>query len=84
MELWNKELENDPDRDFLWDGIVHSSPLIPADADLKPAEMDNYKSATNVATHDAVEDTLPEKIREGNYIVTDSKPTTVSYPQTRL
>ena len=78
MELWNKELENDPDRDFLWDGIVHGFQLILADADLKPAEMDNYISATNVTTRDAVEDTLLEEIREGNYVVTDIKPAIVS------
>ena len=78
MELWNKELEDDLDKDFVWDGIFHGFQLIPADADLKPAEMDNYKSVTNVATCDAVEDTLLEEIREGNYVVTDNKPTVVS------
>ena len=64
--------------DFLWDGIVHGFELILADADLKPAEMDNYKSATNMATSNTVEDTLLEEIREGNYVVTDNKLTIVS------
>ena len=71
--MWTKELEDDPDRGFLLDGIVNGFQLIPADATLQPAEMNNYKSATDSTVRDQVEQTLLEEIREGNYVVTDTK-----------
>ena len=40
--------------------------------------MNNYKSATAPAIKDQVEATLLEEIQEGNYIVTDKKPTIIS------
>ena len=40
--------------------------------------MSNYKSATDSAVRDQMEQTLLEEIREGNYMVIDTKPTTVS------
>ena len=76
--MWTKELEDDPDRGFLLDGIVNGFQLILVDATLQPAEMNNYKSVTDSAVRDQVEKTLLEEIREGNYVVTDTKPTIVS------
>ena len=58
--------------------MVNGFQLVPVDADLKPAEMENYKSATDPAVRDQVESTLLEEIHEGNYILTDKKPTIVS------
>ena len=75
---WTKELEGDPDRELLLDGTVHGFQLIPADADLQSAEMDNYLSATNLAVRDKVEATLLEEMAAGNYRVTTEKPVIVS------
>ena len=72
-----KELEDDPDREFLIDGIANGFQLILADAKLQPAEMNNYMSATNSTVRDQVEQTLLEEIQDDNYIVTDTKPTIV-------
>ena len=60
------------------DGIVHGFQLIPADADLQSAEMDNYLSATNLAVRDKVEATLLEEMAAGDYRVTTEKPVIVS------
>ena len=76
--MWTKELEDNQDKEFLLDRPRNGFQLIPADATLQPAEMDNYKSATHSTIMDKVEQTLLEEIREGNYIVTDTKPTIVS------
>ena len=51
---------------------------IPAGSNIEQAEMNNYKSATAPAVRDQVEATLLEEIQEGNYIVTDKKPTIIS------
>ena len=40
--------------------------------------MNNYRSATNAAVMDKVEDALIEEIPAGNYVVTDTKPTIIS------
>ena len=75
---WLKELEQDEDKDFLIDGITNGLELIPADSPLAPAEMDNYVSATNPSARAKVEQTIREEIQEGNYVVTQSRPTLVS------
>ena len=75
---WLKELEQDEDKDFLIDGITNGFELIPADSALAPAEMDNYISVTNPSARAKVEQTIREEIWEGNYVVTQSKPTLVS------
>ena len=59
-------------------GIVHGFQLIPVDAVLKPAEVDNYRSATNITNWDTVKRTILEEIREGNYVAIENKPTIVS------
>ena len=62
----------------MFTGIVHGFQLVPADADLQPAEMDNYRSATDPAVRDQAESTLLEEIEAGNYMVAMEKPVIVS------
>ena len=75
---WMAELELDKDREFLLEGIINGFELIPADSTLSPAEMDNHSSSTKPEARDKVEQTLPEEIAEGNYVVTPKKPTIAS------
>ena len=78
MELWQQELESDEDKDFLLDGITNGFQLIPSDSTLTPTEMENYRSVTNSKAKVKVEQTIQEEIREGNYIISPTKPTIVS------
>ncbi len=66
------------DREFLLDGIINGFELLPADSTLVPAEMENYRSATNPEARPKVEQTLREELREGNYVISPTKPTIVS------
>lgn len=52
--------------------------MAPADCAFLPAQQNNYKSATSKERKAAVEQTILEEIAEGNYIVTEVKPTIVS------
>ena len=40
--------------------------------------MHNYKSATNPTVRATVEQTIPDEIRQGNYVISTTKPTVVS------
>ena len=68
----------DDDKDFLLDGINNGFQLLPANATLLPAEMENYRSATAPEARSKVEATLREELAEGNYVLSPSKPTIVS------
>ena len=71
-------MQDDGDKDFLLDGILHGFQLIPACATLAPAEMDNYRSSTKPEAKAKVEHTIREELHAGNYLITHSKPTIVS------
>ena len=76
--MWERELIDDPDRDFLLDGVVNGFQLLPADAKLCPAEMDNYNSAISPSSKEKVEATILEELEAGNYIISPEKPVIVS------
>ena len=78
INKWKQELELDEDNEFLLNGISEGFHLIPPDAPLVPAEMENYVSATCLSARSKVEHTIREEIREGNYVVAKSKPIIVS------
>ena len=61
-------------REFLSDSFQ----LIPADARLVPAEMNNYSLATGSAVRDKVKSTLLEEIAIGNYVVSEVKSIIIS------
>ena len=52
--------------------------LLPADASIVQAEMDNYFSATSPTSKDKVESSILEEIEAGNYAITTHKPTIIS------
>ena len=54
-------------------GIVHGFQLVPANADLQPAEMDNFRSATDPAIRVQVESILLEETAAGNYMAATEK-----------
>lgn len=71
-------LEHDPDGDFLIDGLTQGFQNIPSNSVLEKAEISHYKSATASDVSDKVEKQIHEEIRNGNYVVTQAKPTIVS------
>ena len=52
--------------------------LISADANLRPAVMDNYSSTVARAVRDKGENALLEKIAAGNYVISSKKPAIIS------
>ena len=81
MRLWVEEFKDDPDWEFLSDGIINGFQIVPFNAKLKPAEMHHYASATKPVVRNQVEQTLLEEIAEGNYMVVNKKPTVTSAPK---
>ena len=78
MELWQQDLESDEDKEFLLDGITNGFQLILSDSTLTSTKMENYRSVTNSKAKVKVEQTIQEEIREGNYIISPTRPTIVS------
>lgn len=52
--------------------------MAPPNSNFSPAQQDNYKSATNAVSRDAVEQTILDEIADGNYVITKSKPIIIS------
>ena len=78
VDFWLDELKGDPDEVFLVDGLKNGFQLIPVGSSFQEAEMDNYRSVTNPAVRNRVEETLLEELGIGNYVVTDHKSVNVS------
>ena len=66
------------DKEFLLDGITNGFQLLPSDAPIQPAEMNNYFSTVNPLVRDRVEKQILEEIAVGNYVSTSVKPTIIS------
>ena len=77
-QAWTWNLEHDPDSDFLIDRLTKGFQIIPSNSVLQKTEISNYKSATASDLRDKVEKQIHEEIRNGNYVVTQAKPTIVS------
>ena len=58
--------------------MVNGFQLLPADATISPAEMDNYNSAVGPGSKEKVEATILEELSAGNYILAHEKPVIVS------
>ena len=52
--------------------------MLPSDAPIQPAEMNNYFSTVNPLVRDRVEKQILEEIAIGNYVSTPVKPTIIS------
>ncbi len=78
LSIWHEELALDPDKDFLLNGIEHGFRITDPDAQFSQVERDNYSSATNPYTHEAVENQIRRELSEGNYVMSHAKPHIVS------
>jgi len=76
LHAWEKILIDDPDRDFLLEGIQNGFKIMNLDANPPPADMDNYQSA--LEAKDIVEQQILHEINEGHYLEVHQKPTIVS------
>ncbi len=77
LELWEKELESDCDKDFLLDGIRNGFRITTEGSVFKEVECQNYRSATH-GHKDQVEEQIYNDLDGGNYILADTKPTILS------
>ena len=73
-QAWTDNLETDRDRDFIINGITNGFEIISRDSILKPAETNNYKSATTGDVRDKVENQIREEISKGNYVALGAIP----------
>ena len=73
-----KELEGDEDEIFLRDGLLNGFQLVSTDTVFSPAQMENYRSSTDLSVRDKVEQTILEEIKQGNYVIVKDKPTVIS------
>ena len=69
--FWQSELENDPDKSFLLQGIKEGFRITDGDCQFKEAEMNNYRSATADEFSDKVQDQILTEIKEGHYVYSD-------------
>ena len=77
-DLWLAEVIGDEDEAFLTDGILHGFKSALEDCTFLPAQQNYYKSATSAAHKPKVEQTILGEVADGNYVVTDIKPTIIS------
>ena len=78
IDIWERELACDEDKDFILEGLRSGFRIIEPDAKLESAECDNYKSTTCHDNIDLVETQIREEITAGRYVVCSHKPTIVS------
>ena len=78
QSLWLSELEGDADSAFLSDGVLFGFKLTGVDTTFKEVDMQNYKWATNSGVRDTAEETIRDEIRQGNYVISATKPKVVS------
>ena len=81
MSAWEDELEGDIDKNFILNGIKNGFDLIDDDinkSNICSCEVDNYSSATDNKVKNIVEKQILHEIAEGNYVISDKKPTIIS------
>ena len=75
--MWQRELADDADKEFLLDGIENGFQLV-SSFGFKPVEMENYNSALDVENRHLVEEQIKVELAEGRYAIVSVKPTIVS------
>jgi hypothetical protein len=80
IDLWEAELQEDGDRDFILSGLRDGFSLVDSEKidSIVPAEVNNYGSVTDNQTRKAVEAQIRTEIDDGAYIIVDKKPVVVS------
>lgn len=76
VAAWESELEGDPDRDFLLDGIRNGFHIVDPHAPIQPSSLPNHKSALD--NYDATTSLIAKEIELGRYAVASIPPTIVS------
>ena len=76
--VWQKELKNDCDSEFLLDGLTFGFKIMDLPGELPESECANYKSATCAQNFAAVENQIRKEISLGRYYISDSKPRIIS------
>ena len=74
-----QEIDNDPDKDFLLNGIRYGFDIIDPDVQIKPANCKNHPSAQpGSPLYEKATKQILKEIENGNYVICDSKPDIIS------
>ena len=74
--MWTEELQDDPDRDFILQGLSNGFKILDDDklAEIEPTEVDNSRSASARPIRSEVEKQIISELDQGHYFIPDSKP----------
>ena len=75
-EAWHREAHEDPDRDFILDGIVNGFKIVDESCAPESVECENYPSA--LTNHWKVVKQIQGELAEGRYVITAEKPKVIS------
>lgn len=78
VEVWDRELMGDPDRDFILRGVKEGFHIINPDAVIEEAFTKNYKSATGKEHFTQVDAQVKIEIAEGRYVKVNTRPIIIS------
>ena len=79
LTAWEKELQDDVDREFILNGIKHGFDIIDTDANPELVECSNHKSAQpGSPLYDQATAQVLKEIKMGHYEVVSEPPRTVS------
>ena len=81
ISSWDYWLKNDPDRQFIMDGITHGFSIIDPHVDpstVPHASTVNSRSATTIYNFHKVNDQISEELAQGNYIIAPPQPRIIS------
>ena len=79
LTAWEQELNNDPDKEFLLNGISNGFDIIDEDSDISPVLCANHPSArTSSPLYAKASAQVLNEIECGNYVICDSAPEVVS------
>ena len=78
MAAWESELETDPDRDFLLEGVKCGFHIIDPDSNIKSCDVKNHRSAVDPDVRPHVEKLILKELEQGNYVACETKPDIIS------
>ena len=76
--IWESELQDDPDKSFLLDGIANGFNIVDDNVNPLPADCENYLSATDPSVKSVVEKQIRLEFENGNYEIVNKRPVIVS------
>ncbi|MEW8544940.1 MAG: reverse transcriptase domain-containing protein [Candidatus Thiodiazotropha sp.] len=79
LDAWEVELENDPDKEFLLNGIRHGFDIIDRDIQIKPTKSKNHPSARpGSPLYEKATKQILQEIENGHYVICHTPPAIVS------